>query len=292
MPAAGATGLTARFRPARLLPLLLLAVTACGSERPQPAETASPTQPASVAHEQVHELRGVTFRTIAPGVWLHSAYKTMPGWGEVISNGLVVEDGNRTVLVDTAWDDDQTRAILQWARETLGRPVVAAVFTHAHSDKMGGVAALHEAGVATFAARLSNEDAPKRKLLPAGTALDFAPDGWLTAASTKAAAALGPVRLFYPGPGHTRDNIVAGLPQAGILFGGCLIRPGDSTDMGNTADGDLSHWGTAAAAAGRAFPEARIVVPSHGPPAGRELLTLTATLADRAGGARPAKEKQ
>lgn len=240
--------------------------------------------PALAAHEvaaesPVAEPAEVSFQAIAPGVWMHTEYHTVAGFGRVVSHGLIVENGKTAVLVDTGWDDDQTRAILQWAEAQLRRPIAAAIVTHAHADKIGGLAALHAVGVETFAFRLTNADAPKRGLIPAKVSLDFDSHGWLTPESQEKAAPLGGLRLFYPGAGHTRDNIVVGIPGASILFGGCLIRPPGATDLGNTADGDIGHWEAAALAAGAAFPDATIVIPSHGDPAGRELIALTASLA-------------
>jgi glyoxylase-like metal-dependent hydrolase (beta-lactamase superfamily II) len=253
-----------------LVGLLSLAAASCAAASPRAGIAAT---------DAAGEWDGVAFRRLAAGVWLHSEYRAVPGFGPVVSNGLIVEHGDGAILVDTAWDDAQTRAILQWARGRLRRPVTAAIVTHAHADKMGGMAALHAAGVTTFAARLTNADAPGRGLIPAQVPLDFDARGWLTPASARVAAPLAGLRVFYPGAGHTRDNIVVGIARDAILFGGCLIRPAGATDMGNTADGDLSHWAEAAAAAAAAFPAATIVVPSHGPPAGRELLGSTARLA-------------
>ena len=65
-----------------------------------------------------------------------------------------------------------------------------------------------------------------------------------------------------------------------MLFGGCLIRPGDATDMGNTADGDVDHWAQAVRNVAEAFPDAEIVIPSHGPKGGRDLLDHTIDLAE------------
>lgn len=262
-----------------LLPAaLILSVTGCAGADERSEEVAV-DESAKAAEGKFGD---VTFRRLAPGVWLHSAYHTTQDFGTVVSNGLVVENGDSAILIDTAWDDAQTRSILGWARERLGRPILAAITTHAHSDKMGGMTALHEAGVRTFASRLSNGDAPGRGLTPATTSLDFDSGGWLAPASRKDAAPLGKLRVFYPGAGHTHDNIVVAIPAASIVFGGCLIRPPESTDMGNVADGDLPHWGIAAEAVGKAFPDAQVVVPSHGPPAGRELLALTSDLARKA----------
>ena len=62
----------------------------------------------------------------------------MPGFGAVASNGLIVRDGGRVLLVDTAWTDDQTAQILNWIKQEINLPVALAV-THAHQDKMGGM---------------------------------------------------------------------------------------------------------------------------------------------------------
>ena len=104
----------------------------------------------------------VTFQAIAPGIWLHSEYADPPGVGPTRSNGLIVEAGDHSILVDTAWNDAQTGSIVEWAEASLHRPVAAAIVTHAHHDKMGGIAALRSAGIRTFANRLTNADAPKR----------------------------------------------------------------------------------------------------------------------------------
>jgi len=49
--------------------------------------------------------------------------------------------------------------------------------------------------------------------------------------------------------------------------------------MGNTDDADIAHWDDAVVAVEARYPDARIIVPSHGPPGGRELLRHTIDLA-------------
>lgn len=216
----------------------------------------------------------VSYRKLVPGVWLHTSSKEMPKWGKVISNGLVVEAGDHSLLVDTAWNDSQTAEILEWAQQHLGKPITQAVFTHAHEDKMGGVAVLRQRGVQTFASLESNMLAPAHGLTPAAETLRFDKQGL--------SAQLAPLVVLDPGPGHTLDNIVVGLPEQGIVFGGCLIRPGGTDNLGNTAEADIGHWAAAVRAVADQFPLAQVVVPSHGPPAGRELFELTRQLAEQA----------
>ncbi|MHA3775261.1 subclass B1 metallo-beta-lactamase [Verrucomicrobiota bacterium sgz303538] len=220
----------------------------------------------------------VRFSQLSPTVWMHTSMKDIPAFGLTPSNGLLVIDGDHSILVDTAWDDDQTAAILDWATLTLNKPVKLAVFTHAHADKMGGVGIVRKRGIQTYALALSNQLAVKRRLSPAETSLELR--------ANNPSQTLGPLTVFYPGAGHTEDNIVVNVKDAGILFGGCLIRPGDSNNLGNTADGNIQHWATATEAVAARFPDSKIVVPSHGPPAGRELLDHTVALARAASAAK------
>ncbi len=44
----------------------------------------------------------LVFRQLAPNVWQHTSYLDMPGFGAVASNGLIVRDGGRVLVVDTA----------------------------------------------------------------------------------------------------------------------------------------------------------------------------------------------
>ena len=137
---------------------------------------------------------------------------------------------------------------------------------------MGGMAALEEVGIETMASHLTNQAAPSRDLLPAAVSLDL---------ERPASIAVG-VEAFYPGPGHTIDNIVVYVADARVLFGGCLIRPGASTTLGNTDDADVAEWSSSVERAAERYTTAEIVVPSHGSWAGRELLDHTARLAREA----------
>jgi glyoxylase-like metal-dependent hydrolase (beta-lactamase superfamily II) len=187
----------------------------------------------------------------------------------------LVRVGDELLLVDTAWSDAQTREILEWAESTIGVPVSRAVVTHAHDDKMGGMEALHEREIATFASSQTNLAAVKGGLTPAQQGIDLAPTFLL----------LEGVEAFYPGPGHTVDNIVVYVAGAKVLFAGCLVRPAEATTLGNTADADVDHWAEAVRKVRARYPDAAIVVPSHGGWADRSLLDHTIELASETAGA-------
>jgi len=109
----------------------------------------------------------VQFSKLATNVWMHTSYKNVEPWGLIFTNGLVIERDNFSILVDTAWNIQQTTQIIEWAKTKLNKPIKASIHTHAHSDKMGGIVALHRAKIGTYASSMSNELAPTHDLIPA-----------------------------------------------------------------------------------------------------------------------------
>lgn len=212
----------------------------------------------------------VTLTRLDDRVWLHTTTVELGG-AEIPSHGLVIARGERVLLVDTAWGTDETRSLLRAIESEVGRDPDAAVITHFHDDRAGGVRVLRDRGIAVWAteqttARLSDDDRAAVAHVVA-TPLD-----------SSAFAALG-VEVFYPGPGHTEDNVVVWDRDRRVLFGGCLVRPGSAQDLGNTADADLSRWAASAHAVAERYATAERVIPAHGDPAGLELLAHTEALA-------------
>ena len=172
------------------------------------------------------------------------------------------------MLVDTAWDPEQTARILDWVEANLGA-IHALVVTHAHDDRLGGLAEVKRRGIPSYALTATVELATER--------------GWPTIEHPVTSAfPLDGVgvsgELFFPGPGHTVDNATVWLRDSQVLVGGCLIRAMAATSTGNTSEADLGGWPAAVAALQRRYPDARIVVPGHGEPGGPELLAHTREL--------------
>lgn len=216
--------------------------------------------------------RGNEYEQIAPSVWIHTSYHDLGTGVPIPSNGLLVLVGDELVLVDTAWTAEQTAEILEWAESETGLPVGVAIVTHAHGDKMGGMEALRERGIPTLASRATNEAALSRGLMSADRSLDLDPSEVIAPG----------VEAFFPGPGHTRDNIVIYVADADVLFGGCLIRPGDSGTLGNTTDAAVDKWSESVLHLIDRYPDAEIVIPSHGGWGDRTLLDHTVDLARKA----------
>jgi metallo-beta-lactamase class B len=244
--------------------LLSLSVACTASQRlaAEPPEAAP--QARSEGQSEYVLADDVSVRRIAPGVWVHTTLGS-EAFGRYPANGLIIEDGDGSLLVDTAWNPEQAERLLTWAQEELRRPVRAAVVTHFHSDRTGGVAALVARGLPVY----GQEETPR--LAKANG--DSAPSH-----TFKEAQRLGSLELFFPGPGHASDNIVVWHRDSGVLFGGCFVKDGAAKNLGNVADADTSAWPGSLDRTRARFPATRIVVPGHGLPGGPELLTYTQEL--------------
>lgn len=174
------------------------------------------------------------------------------------SNGLIIKTNDGVVLVDTGWDTaedtDNTRQLLRWVADSLHQPVKLCIVTHAHEDRVGGISELRKAGVRVVSTPLTAQKSVK---------LGYeAPEGILPN-DTTFTIGQEPIHCYFPGEGHTNDNIVVYLPNQQILHGGCLIKSVAVFGMGNLADANLDEWAGSIRNVMREFSTARIVIPGH-----------------------------
>ncbi|RKH67978.1 subclass B1 metallo-beta-lactamase [Corallococcus interemptor] len=234
---------------------LLLLLTACAS---------APSVPPPPSQEEFVLAKDVRVRRLAPGVWMHVT-EAGGDWAGVTANGLLVEDGDASILVDTGWTPEHSKALLTWARDTLHHPVRAAVVTHFHLDRTGGIPTLDAQGIPVHAredtalrASKQGNPVPSKRL---SDAQDF-----------------GPLSVFFPGAGHSPDNLVVMHPASGILYGGCFIKDAHAKSLGNLEDADVAAWPSSLQREREHFPNARIIIPGHEQPGGLELLDHTEAL--------------
>jgi metallo-beta-lactamase class B VIM len=207
-----------------------LAIGACSRPADPPETAAADTEGAAEAAPEtlVHPITpDLSVTVLADGVWMHTSWRTLAGGTRFPSNGLIVRDGDELILIDTAWGEEPTEALLAWIDTTLALPV---------PDPIAGID------------------------------------------SIGAVARIGAVEVFYPGPAHTRDNVVVHIPSAGVLFGGCAVRELGTRSRGNVADGDTLEWPASIARARDRYAGVHLVVPGHGEVGGAELLDHTISL--------------
>ena len=255
----------------RLLVLAALFGTGCASAPPvlgTPGSVPSAMDPPPDAD-------GISLVQIHPNVWVHTSWHTLDGGTRYPANGLLVRDGDGLLLVDSAWGADATAALLDSVATQIGLPVRRAVVTHFHDDRVSGADVLRDRGVEVFATALTRRlAAAEGAAVPAETL-----DGLDTPGDT---VRLGAVEVFYPGAGHTADNVVVYVPAAGVLFGGCAVHEVARQTAGNTADADLTAWPASLRRLRERYPDSALVVPGHGAVGGRELIDHSIALVEAA----------
>lgn len=206
---------------------------------------------------------------LSDNLYLHRSFLETQSWGKVGANGLILIKNNEALLIDTPWNNEQIERLDKWISNSLHATIKTVIPTHWHEDRMGGLAYLQSKGVKSYANEQTIELAKTKNLPIPDTgfkdSIDINFQGF-------------DLKLYYPGGGHTTDNIIVWIPSEDILFGGCFIKDLQSSNLGNLADADVAAWPQSIKWVLTKFPDIKTVVPGHGNMGGYNLLTHTLKL--------------
>lgn len=233
----------------------ILSLTACGGKT-----AATPTADGFLSSLKADY--PVSFAKIADDdngtqVWVHTTNYALPGQSPISSNGLVVLDGEDVILVDGAWGELATVALLEAVKIETGKPVTKMVITHHHADKIAGVDAAERLGIQVFTHPDTPTLAARKGFAVPNTSVAGLKD-------PKSRTKAGAVEIAFPGAGHAPDNLVVYVPAVGVLYGGCAVRGAETQTLGNTEDADLTAWPETLRWVKAVYKDAKIVVPGHG----------------------------
>lgn len=195
------------------------------------------------------------------GVYVHTSFEEVNGWGVVSKHGLVVLVNTDAYLIDTPFTATDTEKLVNWFVER-GYKIKGTISSHFHSDSTGGIEWLNSQTIPTYASELTNELLKKDGKVQATHSFSGV-SYWLVK---------NKIEVFYPGPGHTQDNVVVWLPENKILFGGCFVKP---HGLGNLGDANLVAWPKSAKILMSKYGKAKLVVSSHSEIGNASLLKLT-----------------
>lgn len=229
-------------------------------------------KPKSSAKKITNEDQSIILTQLKNNVWVHTSYNEWDGT-LVDHNGLIVSTSKGIVLIDTAWDSvdnqDKTKELLKMIKKHFKKKVVLAIVTHAHDDSIGGIQALLDEGIDVRSTKLTAKLAKKYGYPSPNPTLDKQPK--LKVGNTI-------IETYYPGEGHSKDNITVWLPQTKTLFGGCFVKSLESTDLGNIADANVDQWDDSVKKVIRKYPKVKNVIPGHGQWGNKRLLHHTLKL--------------
>lgn len=178
---------------------------------------------------------------------------------------IYINEGE-ALIFDTPVNDSASEELIKWL---AGIKILGVVVSHFHIDCLGGLRAFHHHEIPSHAQKetIRLADSAGRKVLPQLS---------LELAQT---FKVGKEKVWarYYGPGHTKDNMVAYIPNAKTLFGGCLLKA-LKAPKGNLADARPQAWSRTVAAIKSDLPQVEYVIPGHGQSGDGELLDYTIEL--------------
>lgn len=185
--------------------------------------------------------------------YVFTTYKMIDG-GLFPANGmyLVTEEG--AVLFDCPWDTTQTAPLLDSILTKHGKKVIACIATHSHADRTGSFACLKQLGVKTYATTTTDKQCILHKENRAEFLLDK---------DTVFSIGGCTFQTYYPGAGHTVDNIVVWFPERKILYGGCFIKSTEAANLGYIEEADLNAWPHSIENVLNKFGNPSFVIPGH-----------------------------
>ncbi len=138
---------------------------------------------------------------------------------------LVTKEG--VVLFDTPWDTTQFQPLLDSIEYKHHKKVILCIATHFHDDKTAGLEYYKLKGIKTYTTVLTDQWSEKRNMKRADNLI-----------SNDTLFSVGGYRFktFYPGEGHTADNIVIWFEKERVLIAGCLIKGLDAENLGFLGD--------------------------------------------------------
>ncbi|TDQ16628.1 metallo-beta-lactamase class B [Algoriphagus boseongensis] len=167
--------------------------------------------------------------------YLYTTYSTYEG-NAIPAHGLYLLTEEGAVLLDTPWDTTQFQPLLDSIWTKHQQKVKLCIATHWHSDRTAGLEYYRQQGIQTYTTeltdQLSKQNGQKRAehMIRQDTVFQVGSYAFET---------------FYPGEGHTKDNLVLWFGEEKILYGGCLIKGTDAKNLGYMGDANpLDYWAT------------------------------------------------
>lgn len=210
----------------------------------------------------------VELKKVKDNIWVHTTYTNYNGT-RTPSNGVIAVTSKGLILIDTPWNSAQTRELMELTKGIFKKDISLAVITHAHEDRIGGIDALLENNIDVRSTDMTIKEAGKNGYRKPETVLG-ADEGILWGDMK--------IEIFYPGEGHTTDNITVWFPQYKVLFGGCLVKSLESKDIGNIEDANVAQWPVSVRKVLDKYSDAETVIPGHGNWGSLELINHTLEL--------------
>lgn len=197
---------------------------------------------------------GLEITTLCPDFYIYTTYGD-PGNGQAYpANGMYLVDQSGVFLFDTPWDTTLFNALLDSIQMRHHKKVIGCIATHFHEDRTAGLQHYRKLGIPTYTSSLTDQYAQQKNHPRAEFLLKNDSTFTLTNHS---------FQTFFPGHGHSPDNILIWFPQEQILYGGCFIKSSVAKGLGNLSDANINAWWIAVQKTMDSFPTPAFIIPGH-----------------------------
>lgn len=203
---------------------------------------------------------------LSGNLYLYVSYGTYGGQ-RYPANAMYAVTRKGVILFDTPWGNEYYQALLDSIMARHHQKVIMCLATHFHEDRTGGLAYYASKGIRTYTTRqtdslcIAHHKNRATFLIPEDTT--FRIGGFM-------------FQTYYPGPGHTEDNIVVWCPAQKVLYGGCFLKGTDDTSLGNLEDANVLEWGKSLTRLEQKFPNPQYIIVGHN--GWRDTRSITHTL--------------
>ncbi|WP_439506179.1 BlaB/IND/MUS family subclass B1 metallo-beta-lactamase [Sediminibacterium sp.] len=185
--------------------------------------------------------------------YVYTTYNTYQD-SKVRANGVYLVTKKGVVLFDTPWDTTQFQPLLDTIYKRHQQKVVMAFATHWHSDKTAGLEYYRKKGIKTYTTSLTDSLSKVNNTKRAA---------FLMTKDTSFTFDQYQFETYYPGEGHTKDNIVIWFPKEEILLGGCLIKGAKDENLGYLGDGNTKTYASTLLKVQNKYPSPKYIITTH-----------------------------
>lgn len=166
--------------------------------------------------------------------YIYTTYNTYQEY-LIPANGMYLVTNRGVVMFDTPWDTTQFQPLLDSIKAKHNKSVIMSFATHWHKDKTAGLEYYRAQGIKTYTTVFTDELSKKNNEKRAE---------FLMSKDTVFNVGQYSFETYYPGPGHTEDNIIIWFKNEKILYGGCLIKGAEDENLGYLGDGNIAKYET------------------------------------------------
>ncbi|MDE5518128.1 BlaB family subclass B1 metallo-beta-lactamase [Elizabethkingia meningoseptica] len=195
----------------------------------------------------------VKIEKLKDNLYVYTTYNTFNGT-KYAANAVYLVTSKGVVVIDSPWGEEKFKNFTDEIYKRHGKKVIMNIATHSHDDRAGGLEYFKSLGVKTYSTKMTDSILAK----------DNKPRAQYTFDNNKSfKVGKDEFQVYYPGKGHTADNVVVWFPKDKVLVGGCIIKSGDSKDLGFWGEAYVNDWTQSVHNIQKKFPNVQYVVAGH-----------------------------